>query len=106
MAPASLMILQYLPFTKSDLKRRDDLKALIAAKEQERLAKETQQNAFMNAQRAKERAMQLAKEAEAALQEMKKAEKEAELAMKATQNASARVAEEEKKLEGKKQKRN
>ena len=80
LAPTSLSILSYTPFTRADLKRREELKALKAAQEAERLAKE----------------------AEAAHLEAEKARKAAEKAARVTRLAAAQVEAESEKLAGQK----
>ena len=101
LAPVSLSILQFSPFTKADLKRREEEKALLAAKEAEKIAKEAENAALKKAKDTMEWANQLAKEAKEAMRLAKEAEKEAEAAKKALLDATQKVEEENKKLYGK-----
>lgn len=101
MAPVSLSILQYVPFTKADLKRREEEKALLAAKEAERIAKEAEAIAMDKAKQTMEWAQHMAQEAKEAMRVAKEAEKEAVAARKLSQEATAKVAIETEKLYGK-----
>ena len=105
MAPLSLSILQYVPFTKADLKRREEVKALIAAKEALRISQESEMNAMKEAQEAAKRAELLAKEAREAKLAAKQAQAALEQASLHTKDALALVQEETIKLEGKKGKK-
>lgn len=102
MAPASISILQFEPFTKADLKRREEEKALRAAQEAERLAREAEAAAMEKARIAKEAAARMAQEAQHALQEAQKAMEDAQDAQKNLAAASAQVEAESEKLNGKK----
>lgn len=102
LAPVSLSILQYSPFTKADLKRREEEKALLAAMDVERKAKEAEAVAAQKAKDAMDHALRLAQEAKEAMEQAKEAEKEAQNAEKALQAASEKVKTESEKLYGKK----
>ena len=102
LAPTSISILVYSPFSRADLKRREEVKALRAAQEVERLAKETEAAALESARLAQENADRLAREAENARLEAEKARKKAEKAAKASHAATAQVEAETEKLAGKK----
>ena len=105
LAPVSLSILQYVPFTKADLKRREEEKALLAAKEADRIAAEAEGIAVEKAKQTMEWAQHMAKEAKEAMRVAKEAEKQAEEARKVHLVASAKVTEESEKLYGKKEKK-
>lgn len=104
-APISLSILQFVPFSKADLKRREEEKALLAAKEADRIAAEAEAIAVEKAKQTMEWAQHMANEAKEAMRVAKEAEKAAAEAKKLHQEASAKVAEESEKLYGKKGKR-
>ena len=95
MAPTSISILQYAPFTKADLKRREEKKALEAAKEAERIAKEAERIALEQAKAAQEAAKRMALEA-------KRAEEKAMLATENAKKAADQVSQETEKLAVKK----
>lgn len=99
LAPVSISILKYAPFTKADLKRREEEKALRAAKEAERQAKEAEAAAIARAKQAKEAAERMALEAKAALAAAEEAAKSAQEARKETQAATAQVEAENEKLQ-------
>lgn len=105
MAPVSLSILQFVPFSKADLKRREEEKALLAAKEAERIAKDAEAIAKNRAKETMEWALHMAEEAKEAMRVAKAAEKEAQAAMKNLEAATAKVNEESEKLYGKKEKK-
>ena len=90
-----------LAFTKADLKRREEEKALLAAMEEERKAKETEAITARKAKDAMDHALRLAEEAKEAMEQAKEAEKEAQNAKKALQAASEKVKIESEKLYGK-----
>ena len=102
LAPTSISILSYSPFTRADLKRREEIKALRAAQEVERQAKEAEALAVERARLAEENAERLAREAENARLEAEKARKKAEEAARDTHAATAQVEAESEKLAGKK----
>ena len=105
MAPTSLCILQYVPFSKADLKRREEEKALLAAMDAERIAKDASRIAEEKAKQTMDWAEHMAEEAKEAMRVAKLAAKEAEVAKKVLEDASAKVAEESEKLYGNKKKR-
>lgn len=102
MAPLSLSILQYCPFTKADLKHREEVKALIAANEALRMAMEEEKAAMELARQASQKALLLEKEALEAQREAKAAGDALEKAKKKTLLAEAQVQAESAKLEKKK----
>lgn len=95
MAPTSISILQYTAFTKADIKRREEEKALKAAQEAERVAKEAERIAMEIAAAAQEAAERMAKEAREAMEA-------AQLAKENAKAASKQVEEENAKLSNKK----
>jgi 1,4-alpha-glucan branching enzyme len=105
MAPLSLTILQYVPFTKADLKRREEMKALLAAKEALRVQQEAEKEALEAAAKAEEHQKLLEKEMKEAKLAAKQAKESLEQAKKKTENAMHLVEEESLKLEGKKTKK-
>ena len=105
LAPLSLTFLQYVPFTKADLKRREEMKALIAAKEALRVQQEAEKEALEAAAKAQEHQKLLEKEMKEAKLAAKHAMESLEQAKKNTENAMHLVEEESIKLEGKKGKK-
>lgn len=101
-APLSASILKYTPFTKADLKHREEVKALIAAREALRISQEFEKNAKEEAEKAAQRAELLAREAKEAKMAAKQAQLTLEQASKRTKEAMNLVQEETLKLEGKK----
>ena len=105
LAPLSMAILKFMPFTKADLKRREEEKALIQAKEALRLTREAEKQAQEQAEAAANRAQQLAREAKEAKLAAKLARESLEQAMLQTKDALNLVETESKKLENMKTKK-
>ncbi|MBP5280944.1 MAG: 1,4-alpha-glucan branching protein GlgB [Lachnospiraceae bacterium] len=105
LAPLSMSILKFVPFTKADLKRREEEKALIQAKEALRLSEEAQKQAQEAADEASRRAEMLAKEAKEAKLAAKHAMESLEKAKHQTTDALAQVQSETEKLENMKGKK-
>ena len=105
LAPLSLAIFKFVPFTKVDLKRREEEKALIQARNALQLKQEAQRIAQENADQAMEKAELLAKEAKEAKQEAKQAKESLEKAMTETNEALLKVQTELEKLENMKAKK-
>ncbi len=98
MAPETISILKYSAFTKNDLARREEEKAFLSAKEEERNAEIALQHAENKAQKAKEEARRLTEEAKKAVLLAKEAEKELEEARKSLDKARTLSATEAEKL--------
>lgn len=105
MAPLSMTILEYVPFSRADLKRREELKALIAAKEALRLTQEAEKLAQDEAAEAAERARFLERQMKEAKIAEKLAKEKLEMAKNNTADAMNQVREESSKLDGKKAKK-
>ena len=105
MAPLSASILKYVPFTKTDLKRREEEKALIQAREALRVTQEAQKQAQEEANQALRRAEELAREAKEAKLAAKRASESLEKAKLQTMDAIALVQTETEKLEAMKAKK-
>ncbi len=105
MAPLSMTILEYVPFSKADLKRREEMKALIAAKEALRLTQEAEKLAQDAAVQAAERARLLERQMKEAKIAEKLAKENLEKAKNNTADAMNLVREESSKLDGKKAKK-
>ena len=99
LAPLSLTVLQYVPFTKADLKRREEMKALLAAQEALRITQEEERLAQEAADEALQRAEALARQAKEAKLAAKHAKESLDKAKNETQNASALVQAETEKLQ-------
>ena len=95
LAPTSISILEYTPFTKKELEKREEEKALKAAIAAQEAALKLQKEAEEKARLAKEAAEKMALEAKAAMDAAAKAEKE-------TLKATKLVAEENERLHGSK----
>ncbi|MBQ1849648.1 MAG: hypothetical protein II139_04705, partial [Lachnospiraceae bacterium] len=99
LAPLSLTALQFVPFTKADLKRREEMKALLAAQEALRITQEEERLAQEAADEALQRAEALARQAKEAKLAAKHAKESLDKAKNETQNASALVQAETEKLQ-------
>ena len=105
LAPLSLSILRFTPFTKGDVKRREEEKALMQAKEALRQTREAEKLAQEEAEKAALRAEQLAREAKAARLAAKHAKESLEHARVHTMDALSAVQYETEKLAGMKTKK-
>ena len=98
-APLSLAIFQHVPFSKTDLKRREETKALLAAQEALRVSQEAERAAENAAQEAAQRALLLEREVKEARLAAKQARASLERAKMQTQDAMSLVQLEETKLD-------
>ena len=105
LAPLSVTILKFVPFSKADLRRREEEKALIQAKEALRASQEAEKQAQEAAQEAARRAELLAREAKEAKLAAKHAMESLEKAKLQTTDALALVQTETEKLESMKAKK-
>ena len=105
LAPLSLSILKYIPFTKAEKKRREEENALIQAKEALKHTQEEEQQAQKEAEDAIRRAEALEQEAKAARLAAKRAKESLEHARLHTMDALSAVEHETEKLRGMKTKK-
>ena len=105
MAPLSISIMEYVPFGKADIKKREEMKAFIAAKELLRSSQEAEKLAMETVSKASARARALEKEAKEARLAEKLAMETLEKAKLNTSNALKLVREESVKLNDKKTKK-